>query len=164
VNIIRGKVWKFGDDINTDVISPTRYMAGPLEELKKHALEAINPRFPQEVKAGDIIVGGNNFGCGSSREDAPTVLKALGVAAIAAESFARIFFRNAVAIGLPIVVCPGVSSSFEEGDELELDLVNSKVQNITKKKTLDAQPLPSEMQEVLSKGGILPLLKGMAKR
>jgi len=164
MDIIRGRIWKFGDDINTDVISPTLYMDRPLEELKKHALEAINPRFPQEVKAGDIIVGGNNFGCGSSREDAPTVLKALGVAAIAAESFARIFFRNAVAIGLPIVVCPGVSSSFEEGDELELDLVNSKVQNITKKKTLDAQPLPSEMQEVLSKGGILPLLKGMAKR
>ena len=163
MNIIRGKVWKFGNDVDTDVISPTQYMSGSLGELKKHVLEAINPKFPQEVKPGDIIVAGSNFGCGSSRETAPAVLKAVGLGAIVAESFARIFFRNAIAIGLPIINCPEVSNSFAEGDELEFDFTNDKVSNITKKKTFYAQPLPDEMKDVLSKGGIIPLLKEIAQ-
>jgi len=160
MNAIRGKVWKFGDDVDTDAISPSGYPGG---EVRKHVLEVINPKFPQEVKAGDIIVAGSNFGCGSSRETAPALLKGLGVAGIVAESFARIFFRNAIAIGLPIISCPRVSDSFAEGDELEFDIAEAKVTNVTQKKTLDAQPLPEEMQEVLSKGGIVPMLKEIAR-
>ncbi len=163
MDIIRGKVWKFGNDVDTDVISPGQYVASPMEELKKHVLESINPEFPQEVRSGDIIVAGSNFGCGSSRETAPAALKALGLGAIVAESFARIFFRNAIAIGLPIITCPEVFGSFAEGDELQLDLASAKVINVTKKKTLKAQPLPDEMREVLSKGGIVPLLKEIAR-
>jgi len=161
MNIIRGKVWKFSNDIDTDAITPGQYM-NSMTEMKRHVLEVINPRFSQEVKPGDIIVGGSNFGCGSSRETAPMVLKEIGIGAIVVDSFARIFFRNAIAIGLPIISCPGVSDSFSEGDQLELDLTSATVTNLTRKKTLHAQPLPDEMREVLSKGGIVPLLREMA--
>ena len=99
MNVIKGKVWKFGDNIDTDVISPSKYMEAPMDEQVKHVMEAINPKFSQEVKPGDIIVAGRNFGCGSSRETAPDLIKRLGIAAVVAESFARIFFRNSVAIG-----------------------------------------------------------------
>ena len=157
--IIKGKVWKFGDDINTDDISPTKYITISREEVAKHSLESINPRFPREVKAGDIIVAGRNFGCGSSREEAPTALKDRGVAAVVAESFARIFFRNAVAIGLPVAVCSGVANAFNEDDEMELDLNNARVVNASQQKVLAAQRLPDQMIEVLFKGGIIPLLK-----
>jgi len=162
VDVIRGKVWKFGDDINTDVIAPTKYILN-IEELKKHSLEVVNPKFPQEVKTGDVIVGGSNFGCGSSREDAPAVLKALGIAAVVAESFSRIFFRNAVAIGLQVTVCPKVSDAFVDEDELELDMDNARVTNVAKKVTIDAQSLPDEMKDVLAKGGILPMLKEISR-
>ena len=161
---MRGKVWKFGNNIDTDVITPGRYQFAPEAEIKKHVLEVINPRFAQEVKPGDIIVAGSNFGCGSSREFAASAIKALGIRAIVAESFARIFFRNAIAIGLPIITCPKVSDSFAEGDELELDLISAKVINLTRGETLYAQPLPEQMLEVLSKGGIVPLLKEIASK
>jgi 3-isopropylmalate/(R)-2-methylmalate dehydratase small subunit len=160
---VEGRVWKFGDNIDTDQIAITAYSALPIEEMKKHTLERIRPEFAREVQPGDILAAGQNFGCGSSRETAPAALKALGVSAIVAESFARIFFRNAIAIGLPVVVCPGVSSSFEDGDEMKLDISNSRVTNMTRILTLQAQPLPKEMMEVLSKGGIVPLLKSMKK-
>lgn len=163
MDTIRGTVWRFGNDVDTDVITPGQYVASPMEELKKHVLESVNPKFPEEVKPGDIIVAGSNFGCGSSRETAPAALKALGLGAIVAESFARIFFRNAIAIGLPIITCRDVFDYFAEGDELELDLANAKVTNVTKKKTLAAQPLPDEMKQVLWKGGIVPLLKEIAR-
>jgi len=162
-DIIRGKVWKFGNDVDTDVITPGQYVISPMEELKKHVLEAINPEFPKRVQPGDFIVAGSNFGCGSSRETAPIALKALGLGAIVAESFARIFFRNAIAIGLPVMTCPQISELFADGDEIELDIDNSRVTNLTKKKTFNAQPLPKEMKDVLSKGGILPLLKEIAE-
>ncbi len=162
MDVIRGKVWKFGNDINTDAIAPTKYILN-MEELKKHSLEVVNSKFPQEVKVGDVIVGGSNFGCGSSREDAPAVLKALGIAAVVAESFSRIFFRNAIAIGLPVAVCPKVSDALVDEDELELDLDNVKVTNVAKKVTIDAQFLPDEMKNVLAKGGILPMLKEIAR-
>ena len=164
MDIIKGKVWKFGDDINTDVISPGRYMNAPIEEIKNHVLEVVDPRFPLEVKKGDVLVGGSNFGCGSSREEAPAVLKACGIAAVVAESFARIFFRNAIAVGLPIVSCPGVSVVFSEGDELELDLDAARVSNVGIGKVLSSEPLPDEMKEVLTRGGILPMLKEIATR
>ena len=161
---MKGKVWKFGNDVDTDAISPTKYASDPQETLMKHVLDVINPKFPMEVKPGDIIVAGSNFGCGSSRENAPAVVKALGVGAIVAESFARIFFRNCIAIGLPAVTCSDVSGSFEDGDELELDLGTGKITNLTKGKNIYAQPLPEQMVHMLLQGGILPVLKDIASK
>lgn len=156
---IEGRVWKFGNDINTDLISPGRYQAAPIEEIKEHVLEAINPRFAKEARPGDILIAGKNFGCGSSRESAPQALKALGVAAVVAESFARIFFRNAVAVGLPVLACPSVSQSFKEGETLELDLEKAEVKNRAAGTSLKGSPLPQQMLDVLNKGGIPALLK-----
>ena len=161
MDIIRGKVWKFGNDVDTDAITPGQYM-NSMTEMKEHVLEVIDPRFPKEVNPGDVIIAGANFGCGSSRETAPAVLKAIGVGAIVAESFARIFFRNAIAVGLPIITCPGVSNSFAEGDTLEVDVADAMVTNVTRERALSAQPLPDEMIEVLTMGGIVPLLRRMA--
>ena len=159
---MKGRVWKFGDNIDTDAITPGKYMSAPEPELRKHVLEVINPKFAREVKPGDFIIAGNNFGCGSSRESAPAALKTLGVAAIVAESFARIFFRNAIAIGLPALTCPGVSSLFADGDELELEMAAAKITNVTRRETVYAQALPEQMIEVLSKGGIAAVLKEIA--
>ena len=163
MDVIKGNVWKFGDNINTDVIIPGRYMNTPLEEMQTHALEMVNPQFPLEVKKGDVIVGGENFGCGSSREEAVSVLKASGIAALVCESFARIFFRNAISIGLPVIVCPGVSVSFKENDTLELDLDGATVININLELVLPCESLSAEIKEILSKGGILPILKEFVK-
>jgi 3-isopropylmalate/(R)-2-methylmalate dehydratase small subunit len=154
-SIIRGRVWKFGDSVSTDIISPGAYYALPIEEKKRHAMEPMRPEFASSVKPGDVIVAGIDFGCGSSRESAPAALKALGVSAIVAESFAR----NSIAIGLPVITCPQVSSGFVDGDKLELDLTNFKVTNVNKEKTFQALPLPSEMLNVLIKGGIMLMLK-----
>ncbi|MFC1869931.1 3-isopropylmalate dehydratase small subunit [Chloroflexota bacterium] len=162
--LIRGRVWQFGDNVNTDVIAPTVYHQLPMDEFKMHAMEVIRPEFALSVQPGDIIGAGINFGCGSSREVAPAALKALGVGAVVAESFGRIFFRNAIAIGLPIISCPQVSASFNDGDEMEINLDTAAVTNVTRGKTLRAVPLPGEMLEVLVKGGIAPLLKEIAKR
>ncbi len=158
---IQGRVWKVGAQINTDLITPGQYLTAPIDEVKKHVLEAVNPHFAKEARKGDILVAGKNFGCGSSRESAPRALKALGVSAVVAESFARIFFRNAVAIGLAVVPCPGVSQSFEDGETLELDLESARVKNLNRKTQMQGNPLPKEMLEVLQKGGITPLLKEM---
>ncbi len=163
MDVIKGKVWKFGNNIDTDVISPSKYMEAPMEEQMKHVMETINPKFPQEVKPGDIIVAGKNFGCGSSRETAPDLIKRLGVAAVVAESFARIFFRNSVAIGLPILVCPKVSEAFEEVDLLELDIEKAEVKNPNKNITLKGETLSPDMLKVLKKGGITQLLKEIAQ-
>jgi len=162
--IVKGKVWKFGDNIDTDVITPSVYFKLPMEELKKHVLDRIRPEFAREMKPGDVIVGGINFGCGSSREQAPVAIKALGVGAVIAESFARIFFRNAIAIGLPVIACPQISASFNDGEELNLDIRTAEITNVTRGKRLQAKPLPKEMLEVLSKGGIVPLLKAMRQK
>src|SRR5512143_1221052 len=121
MTLIKGRVWKFGDNINTDVMAPGFVFNAPWEEVKKVILH-IHPRFSKEVNPGDVIVAGKNWGCGSSREQATSNLKRLGLSCVVAESFGRIFFRNAVALALPAIVCPGVSTAFEEGDELELDL------------------------------------------
>ncbi len=161
---MRGRVWKFGNNVDTDAISPGKYINAPKEELLRHVLEVINPTFPREVKQGDILVGGSNFGCGSSREEAPGVLKGLGIGAIVTESFGRIFFRNAIAIGLPVLTCAGVSTHFADGDEMELDLTRAVITNLTQGKTLQAQPLPEQMLDVLSKGGIGPLLKEIGRK
>jgi 3-isopropylmalate dehydratase small subunit len=156
---IEGKVWKFGDNIDTDLIVPGQYLDAPMEEIVKHVLASVNPDFVKEVKRGDIIIAGRNFGCGSSRENAPGAIKELGISCIVAESFARIFFRNAIAIGLPIISCTGVSDAFEDGDIAHIEIQEASVENRTKKQSLKAENLSDEMISILSKGGILELLK-----
>ncbi len=158
--MIRGRVWKFGDDVNTDVIYPGKYL--PLTdpaEMAQHAFEGLRPEFAKEVRPGDIVVAGKYFGCGSSREQAATCLKALGIGAVLAESFARIFYRNAINQGLPILVCPGIAAQVEEGHELEVDLSTGTVRNLTTGVTLQAQPLPDFVLEILEAGGLIPWLK-----
>ena len=157
-DVIAGRVWRFGDDVSTDLLSPGEYAIAPLEVRKRHCLESLNPRFPVEVEAGDLVVAGRNFGCGSSRESAPEALQALGVACVIAESFARIFLRNAVAIGLPVLACPGVAAAFENGDRAEVDLASGEVRNATSSSVLRGEPLPPEMREILGAGGILAAL------
>lgn len=156
---IRGRVWKFGDNVDTDVITPSIYVDAPMDEMKKHVLKALNPRFPHDVQAGDVIIAGKNFGCGSSRETAPNAIQALGVAAVVAESFGRIFFRNAIAIGLPIITCPNAAGNFEDGEEAELDVDEALVQNLTWGTTLSGEIMTGEILNILSAGGILAWLK-----
>ncbi len=154
-----GRVWKFGDNIDTDLIVPGQYLDAPMEEVVKHVLVSVNPDFVKEVKKGDVIVAGKNFGCGSSRENAPAAIKELGISCIVAESFARIFFRNAVAIGLPIISCAGVHDAFENGDVARIGIPEASVENRTKKRALKAETLSDEMISILGRGGILELLK-----
>jgi 3-isopropylmalate/(R)-2-methylmalate dehydratase small subunit len=161
ISNLRGRVWKFGDHVDTDVMTSGKYLNLPMEEMKKHVFEAIRPTFAHEIKPGDIIVAGRNFGCGSSRETAPAALKALGVGAVVAESFARIFYRNAIAIGLPAIACSNVSSLFNDGDEAEVNFINGRVTNGASGKSLDFQPFPEAMLKVLECGGIEALLKQM---
>jgi 3-isopropylmalate/(R)-2-methylmalate dehydratase small subunit len=159
LNIVRGRVWKFGDNIDTDVITPSIYVDAPIDEMKKHVLEALNQRFPSEVRPGDVVIAGENFGCGSSRETAPKALQALGVAVVVAGSFGRIFFRNAIAIGLPIITCPKAAELFQEGDEAELDIPHAIVKNPSRGFTLSGEILAKDILDILSAGGILALLK-----
>jgi len=163
VSIKRGKVWKFGHNIDTDVITPTKYLSFPLDEMKEHTLEPINPQFAKEVRPGDIIVSGKNFGCGSSRETAVTALKALKIGAVVAESFARIFFRNAIAQGLTILALPQASQHFEEGDKIEVDIKEGTARNINQENLIQGIPLAPDMLDILEKGGILSLLKEKVK-
>jgi len=161
---ISGKVWKFGNSVDTDLIIPARYCWDPPDELKKHVMEPVNPLFAAQVQKGDVVVAGKNFGCGSSREAAPLAIKYAGVSAIVAESFALIFFRNAVAVGLPVIECPGIALYASEGDILEIDIEQAVVRNVTKNKTLRANALPDEMREVLFNIGIVPILIELAKQ
>ncbi|MDD5007411.1 MAG: 3-isopropylmalate dehydratase [Syntrophorhabdaceae bacterium] len=158
---IKGRVWKFGDNVDTDVMTSGKYLNLPMDEIKKHAFEEVRPEFARQINPGDIILAGRNFGCGSSRETAPAALKALGLGAVVAESFARIFYRNSIAIGLPAIICPGVASLGNDGDEAEISLADRKVTNYTTGKILDFQAFPDEMLKVLECGGIEPLLKQM---
>ena len=150
-----GFVHKYGDHVDTDVIIPARYLNEPDHAaLARHCMEDIDKDFAQKVKPGDIIVGGVNFGCGSSREHAPIAIKASGVSCVVASSFARIFFRNAINIGLPVLECPDLDA--EAGDELEIDLAAGKLQNVTKGKSYTAAPFPEFMQKIISAGGLVP--------
>ena len=160
---IDGWVWCFGDDISTDLLSPGEYTLLPPEEQKLHTLESVYPRFPQQVQPGDVVVAGKNFGCGSSRETAPKNLQALGVACVVADSFARIFLRNSVAIGLPVLACTGVGEAFAEGDEIELDLATGLVRNTGSGAVLQGEPLPPEMREILTDGVMLAALRAFAR-
>jgi len=157
---ISGRAWKFGDDINTDIIIPGKYlMINDPAELRKHAMEGIDEQFSRKVKQGDIVVGGRNFGCGSSREHAPLALKAAGIGAIVAESLARIFYRNAINLGLPVLECRGVSGFVKEGDLIAIDLLNGEVKNVSKGDSLRATPIPEFIASILRSGGLVSYLK-----
>jgi len=155
-----GKAWKFGHDIDTDVIIPARYLnQSTPEHLAAHCMEDGDASFAREVKAGDIVVAGKNFGCGSSREHAPLALKACGVKAVIAESYARIFYRNALNIGLPILECPEAVAGIEAGDEVEVDLESGRITNVTRQATFAARPFPPFMQELIKAGGLIPYVR-----
>jgi 3-isopropylmalate/(R)-2-methylmalate dehydratase small subunit len=157
---IKGKAIKFGDNIDTDVILPGPYLVHTdPKELAKHAMEGLDPKFPEKAADGVIVVGGKNFGCGSSREQAPIALKYAEVKCVLAESFARIFYRNAITIGLPVLVCKGVSGKVEEGDMLTVDLQTGKVEDKTNGSILQATKLPEFIMEILDDGGLIEHLK-----
>jgi len=152
---IRGRVWKYGDDVNTDVIYPGKYtytISDP-NEMAQHALEDMDPAFVKEVKSGDVVVAGKNFGCGSSREQAATCLKYAGVGAVVAKSFARIFFRNAINQGLALVECPEVVDVAQKGDEVEIDFASGKVR--CRGKEFSFPPLPPEVIGIVEAGGLI---------
>lgn len=159
MNNLRGLVWKLGDSIDTDVITPTKYLSLPMGEMKEHVLEPILPNFARDVRTGDIIIAGANFGCGSSRETAVTALKALGVGAVVAVSFSRIFFRNAIAQGLPIMTCPNAAVGVDQGDMVELDIEKAMLINRNRNSEIQGIPLSEDMLAILKKGGILELLR-----
>ena len=157
---IKGKVWKFGDDVDTDVIIPARYLnTSDPAELAKHCMEDADPEFAQNVRVGDIIVGGKNFGCGSSREHAPISISAAGVSCVIAASFARIFFRNAFNTGLAIFESKEASDKIENGDQVSVDSKTGTITNITKNETYTAQPIPPFMQQLLASGGLMNYVK-----
>ncbi|HIP91038.1 MAG TPA: 3-isopropylmalate dehydratase small subunit [Methanothermococcus okinawensis] len=157
---IEGRAWVFGDNIDTDAILPARYLVYTTEEeLAKYAMTGIDPEFPKKAKKGDIIVGGKNFGSGSSREHAPMGLKGLGISLVIAESFARIFYRNAINIGLPLLECKGIREHVKDGDVLRVDFNRGVVKNLTTGVELKAQKLPDFMMEILKDGGLIPYLK-----
>ena len=157
--MLTGKVHKFGDDISTDLIIPGRFvhLRSNLPELAKHVLEDADPEFVKKVKPGDFVVGGNNFGLGSSREHAPIVIKMAGVSAILAKSFARIFFRNAINIGLPVLVCD--TDKINNGDVLEIDLGRGAVHDVTNGTRLTFSPMPDIMIRILNEGGLVPYIQ-----
>ncbi|MEM1543881.1 MAG: 3-isopropylmalate dehydratase small subunit [Candidatus Bathyarchaeia archaeon] len=157
---IVGRVWKFGDDINTDLIIAGKYKLSitNIDELAKHAMEALIPNFAERVKRGDIIVAGRNFGCGSSREQAPLVLKHIGIGAVIAESFARIFYRNAINIGLPAIECKDTSRILD-GDILEVNLLEGYVKNLTRNEIYSIKPIPPALLEILASGGLVNYVK-----
>jgi 3-isopropylmalate dehydratase, small subunit len=154
-DILTGKAFKFGDDISTDLIAPGRYfhLRSNLGELAKHVLEDADPEFAKKVSEGDFVVGGRNFGLGSSREHAPTIMKLAGVGAVLAKSFARIFFRNSINIGLPILICN--TDKIDDGDRLQIDLRKGVVKDLSKNIELKFNPLPEVMIKILSDGGLV---------
>jgi len=155
-----GQAWKFGNNIDTDLIIPARYLnTSDPEELAKYAMQDADPEWVDKMNKGDFIVAGDNFGCGSSREHAPIALKAAGVSAVIAKSFARIFYRNAINIGLPILESPEAAENINEGDEVEVDLAVGAIKDITTGKTYKAQPFPGFMQKIIEAGGLINYLK-----
>lgn len=158
---VQGKVFKYGNDVDTDVIIPARYLNTSSEsELASHCMEDIDPSFVKQVKAGDIIVAGDNFGCGSSREHAPIAIKASGVSLVIANSFARIFYRNAINIGLPILECPAAVTAIRKGDTVSCELSDGVIVDESTGERFTAVPFPPFIEEIIRDGG---LLKHLAK-
>ena len=153
---IQGKAWKYGSDIDTDVIIPARYLnTSDPEHLAQHCLEDLDDMFVDKMDEGDLIVAEDNFGCGSSREHAPLSIKAAGVSCVIANSFARIFYRNAINIGLPIMECPEAVANIEEEDEIKVDVETGKIINLTQDEEYQAEPFPEFMQELIDAGGLI---------
>ncbi len=158
--ILKGKVHKYGNDVNTDVIIPARYLnVSDPDELAEHCMEDIDHSFITNVKPGDIIIAGSNFGCGSSREHAPLAIKASGVSCVIAKSFARIFFRNAIDIGLPLLECSEAANEIEAGNKLEIDITNGKIYDVSQHKTFLAEPYPDFMAHIINAGGLINYTK-----
>jgi 3-isopropylmalate/(R)-2-methylmalate dehydratase small subunit len=155
----KGRVWKYGDDVNTDVIFPGKYTYNLMEpaEMARHALEDLDPSFAKSVKPGDVIVAGKNFGCGSSREQAAACLKYAGVQAVVAKSFARIYFRNAINLGLPVLQCPEAVDNVNTGNEMEIDFARGEI--ITEKGVFKFPPLPDSVIGILEAGGLIEYTK-----
>ena len=158
--MVSGKVFKYGDNVDTDVIIPARYLNAPSpEELAKHCMEDIDASFATTVKPGDIMVGGANFGCGSSREHAPISIRACGVRCVIAASFARIFYRNAINIGFPILECPEAAAAINNGDTVSVDFATGKIIDNTTGETFQAVALPPFIEKIVEHNGLLPYLK-----
>ena len=156
----KGTVHKYGDNVDTDVIIPARYLNSSVaSELAAHCMEDIDKDFVNKVKTGDLIVANNNFGCGSSREHAPIAIKAAGVSCVIAATFARIFYRNAINIGLPIMECPEAAEKISNGDEVEVDFDSGEIKNITKGETYQAEPFPEFIKEIINSNGLLNSIK-----
>jgi 3-isopropylmalate/(R)-2-methylmalate dehydratase small subunit len=157
---VKGKAIKFGNNIDTDVILPGKWLSliDP-KDLAKHAMEGLDTDFPNKAAKGIIIIGGKNFGCGSSREQAPLALKYAGVQCVLAESFARIFYRNSINIGLPVIECKGITTTISEGDEVSVDLEEGRIQNLTTKRTLKGTKMPPFIMKILSDGGLIENLR-----
>ncbi|HEX9261746.1 MAG TPA: 3-isopropylmalate dehydratase small subunit [Candidatus Bathyarchaeia archaeon] len=162
---VRAPVLKFGDNVDTDVILPGKYLilTDP-KDLAKHAMEGLDSAFPEKAKNGVIVVGGKNFGCGSSREQAPLALKFSGVKCVVAESFARIFFRNSINIGLPVIECKGISKATEDKDEIAVDFYKGEIHNLSKGQVFCGTKLPPFILEILSDGGLIENLQRRMKK
>jgi 3-isopropylmalate/(R)-2-methylmalate dehydratase small subunit len=157
---VKGIVFRYGDNVDTDVIIPARYLnTFESSELAKHCMEDIDDTFYEKVEKGDIIVAGKNFGCGSSREHAPIAIKATGISCVIAKSFARIFYRNAFNIGLPILECEEAADDVESGDLLKVNLSEGIIQNVTKEKIYQSEPLPEFMQEIIAADGLINYIR-----
>ncbi|MEG2000251.1 MAG: 3-isopropylmalate dehydratase small subunit [Evtepia sp.] len=162
----KGQVYKYGDNVDTDVIIPARYLnIADKKELATHCMEDIDTNFVKVVKSGDIMVGGFNFGCGSSREHAPMVIRESGISCVIAKTFARIFYRNAINIGLAILECEEASDKIQAGDEVEIDFASGIITNVTRHETYQALPFPEFIQEIIEAGGLMASIhkKGAAE-
>ena len=157
----KGFVHKYGDNVDTDVIIPARYLnIADKKELATHCMEDIDKHFVDVVKAGDVMVGGFNFGCGSSREHAPMVIKESGISCVIAKTFARIFYRNAINIGLAILECPAASDGIDEGDQVSVDFSTGVITDLTKGTSFQAEPFPPFIQDMIEKGGLMASIRG----
>ena len=159
VQSIKGKVWKFGDNVNTDLMCPGPYMRLPIEQIGQAAMAGIDPDFHKKISKGDLIVAGKNFGSGSSRELAPLALQKAGIGGIVAVYFARIFYRNCIALGFPTIECDEAVDKVDEGDELEIDLYTGRIRNTTKNEEYTGTKYPEEFLEIFQSGGIIPWVK-----
>ncbi len=155
---VKGRVWKFGDNINSDLIHPSRFFSLDEKIVKEGAMKGMNPEFTEKVRKGDIIVAGRNFGCGSGRETAVQSLKLNGISVMIAESFARMFYRNAVNLALPVIECEGVGEFVSEGDKLEVNLDSAIIRNLTTKEEIEGEKIPPHLMAILEKGGLMDTL------
>ena len=162
--MVQGKVFQYGDNVDTDVIIPARYLnVSEAAHLAAHCMEDIDKDFVKNVQAGDIIVAHKNFGCGSSREHAPIAIKASGVSCVIASSFARIFYRNSINIGLPIIECPKAAEEIQAGDEVQVDFATGVITDMTTGKTYQAQPFPESIQNIIDAGGLMKMVAARVK-